>query len=921
MIRSLLLGLILAYSTSVQATTYYVSYNGNDQHSGRSPQQAWRSLKRVNQAIKSLRPGDVVLFRRGDRFAGSLLVTQSGASGSPIRFGAYGSGDRPIIDGFHRLSNWKSLGGNRWKASYQAPQKVNTLFINLQFQPIGRYPNINSANRGYLTINGGDGRTQFSSSALSGSWGGGEAVIRSRRWILDRIPIASQSGQRITVAQPTHSLTENGFGFFIVNHPNALDQNGEWAYKASTKEVYLYSQRDPNTRAVVVPRVASLITLRDQHDIMIEDLDLWGSSAASVYMRNCQRVTLRRCRIFGSGQNGISVEYGKDVRLLNNSLLYTNNNGIEVNQGSTRTEVAYNTLRYTGTGAGMGLSGNNSYIGIRSKSSYVNIHHNTINEVGHSGISFVGENVNIQYNNVTNFCKVKDDGAGIYAGLGSSGSSPSTQIKYNIVGDGNPPDVAYGTSNLDIKHINGVYCDRRNNNVVIEGNTMYRCAYFGLFLHNSRNVRIIRNVMYDNRRAFGMMHSKKDDPAMRGIWAQDNEMFSLHPSQEIMQLYSATDDQYSFGNIDNNYYYSPLKQEEVIRISDVNFNSKLYSVAQWKQVSPYDKSTRTNAQLWPTLEIKRYLSANLLPNANFTSNLQNWQMWSSQGNGIMRHGNGTLDGGSLVMQFSGGAGSSLMAVSPSQGMGSVRKGEHYVLRYTTKSNGNNENFSAKIGNRRGAYAVLSNTHTTSTSTQRRNLETFFAITNSHSDAVLKFNVNENKQQLHIDNVELRRVETQSVNYDEYVQFLTNPSTKKNTFSLPGGTWQSLRGQTYQGSVTLEPFKSLIVVNSQAGSTQRTQELVAKSIDGDEDLTEGSDDALRVSIYPNPLRDDFLTVTVRNPDENAKVQIYDADGKLLWQQEQIAQADLRLPRTSIGPGLRLIKVITSTEVVTEKVIVY
>ena len=920
MIRCLLLGLLLTCSTLVHATTYYVSYNGSDRNNGRSPGQAWKSISKVNQAIKSLRPGDAILFRRGDRFSGSLVISKSGTSGSPIRLGAYGEGDRPIIDGFDRLKNWKSLGGNKWKASYNAPQqKITTLFINMEFQPIGRYPNVNSSNRGYLTVNGGNGRTQFSSAALQGSWVGGEAVVRSRRWILDREKITGQSGQRITIANATNSFTENGYGFFIINHRNTLDQDGEWAYQASTREVFLYSQRNPNTRAVIVPRVSSLVTIRDQHDVLIQDLDLWGSYSASVFMRNSQRVTIQRCRVFGSGQDGIAAEYSKDVKLLGNTLLHTNNNGIVISQASDRVEIAYNTLRETGMAGGMGMSGNNAYTAIRSKSNNINIHHNTIDEVGHNGISFVGGNINVQYNHITDFCKIKDDGAGIYAGLGSTGNSSLMQIKYNIVGDGNPPNIAYGTANLDIKHINGVYCDRRNNNVTIEGNTMYNCAYFGLFLHNARNVRILKNVMFDNNRAFGLMHSNTGDPAMRGIRAQNNEMFSMDISQEILQFYSAKNDHNSFGTIDNNYYYSPLKQEEIIRVSDANFKSKMYSVAQWKTASPYDRSTRTNTTLWPAFKIKRYLSGNLLPNGQFNSGLQSWQEWSSTGRGQIRHGEGALDGGSMAMQFAGGTGSSTMAVSPSKGMGSVRKGEQYVLRYTMKSNGNNENIDAKIGNRRGSYKLLSNVHCASPSTQRRSMETFFTITESHSDALLKFNIGENRQQVHIDNLDLRRVETQPMQYDDYVQFFTNPSSKKRSFSLPGGTWRTLRGQAYQGSVSVEAYQSVILVSGKSGSTTlRTEETIAKA--GVEDQLD-ADSTLQLGAYPNPLRDEYLTLAVQVPEGTAQVQVFDVDGKLLWNEDEVPSSDLRLSRASLGPGLRLIKVTTDTEVVTEKVIVY
>ena len=922
MMRWILLGLYLACSSLAHATTYYVSNQGNDRNNGRFTGQAWRTLDKVNTMIKHLRPGDEVLFRRNDRFTGSLVIGKSGVAGRPIKFGAYGSGNRPIIDGFHRLSGWRSMGGNRWKASYDAPQgEVTNLFINLQPQAIGRYPNLNQGNGGYLTINGGNGRTQFRSNALKGgSWKGAEAVVRARRWILDRLPISQHSGQQITLRKPTSYYTEDGFGFFIVNHLNTLDQEGEWAYHSWSKELFLYTKRDPNTRAVIVPRVTSLISVRDQHDIRIDNLDLWGSSQATIFMRNSRNVVVNNCRIFGSGQNGATLEYTKHITLKYNTFEHTSNNGVMVNQGASYTEIANNTFEHTGVVAGMGQNNNHSYNAIRGTTDHLNIHHNRINGAGHNAISFVGDHINIQYNYLRNFCQVKDDGAGVYAGMRSSDNSSLIEIKNNIIGDGTPAGISYGTPNLEVAHVNGIYLDQRNTEVTITDNTLYGCTYYGLFFHNVRNVRMTRNVLYNNKRALGLFHSDRGDRPMRGISFQNNQLFARQASQELIQIYSAHNDHFQLGTIDHNYYYSPLKREQVIRVSDRNFRATMYSVAQWKADTPYDGDTRTNTKQWPAFEISRYLSGNLLPNGQFTSGIQSWQVWSNQGNGSIRYGKGTMDGGSLVMQFSGSRSNSRITVSPSQRMGSVQKGGHYVLRYNLKSTGNGEQIDAKIATRQGSYKLASNTHYASPKTDRQSIQTFFTINESISDAILRFGVAQNNQQIHIDNVELRRVQTRWIDYNNYVQFLTNPSTRKSTFSLPAGNWKSLKGQSYQGSASLEPFQSLILINNNVGALNRTQEIAEKS--AEEDSVALTDDLLHVGAYPNPLLEgDDLTVAVNVPDGPAEVQMYDADGKLLWHEVLTQSTDLQFPRTALGtPGLRLIKVTTDTEEVTEKVIV-
>jgi hypothetical protein len=78
---------------------YYVDATlGSDDSDGRSESTPWQTLAKVNAA--SLQPSDTVLFKRGETWTGTQLnVTWSGTADAPITFGAYGSGNRPILDG------------------------------------------------------------------------------------------------------------------------------------------------------------------------------------------------------------------------------------------------------------------------------------------------------------------------------------------------------------------------------------------------------------------------------------------------------------------------------------------------------------------------------------------------------------------------------------------------------------------------------------------------------------------------------------------------------------------------------------------------------------------------------------------------------------------------------------------------------
>ena len=60
----------------------------------------------------ALRPGDRVLFKRGETWRGTgVSAPASGRPGRPIMFGAYGSGARPILDGTYDATGWALHAG------------------------------------------------------------------------------------------------------------------------------------------------------------------------------------------------------------------------------------------------------------------------------------------------------------------------------------------------------------------------------------------------------------------------------------------------------------------------------------------------------------------------------------------------------------------------------------------------------------------------------------------------------------------------------------------------------------------------------------------------------------------------------------------------------------------------------------------
>jgi hypothetical protein len=111
--------LTLTVCAAAGATVYYVdAVNGNDGSAGTSQSSPWKTLNKVSNF--SLKPGDSVLFKRGCAWRETLVIPTSGTASARITFGAYGTGDKPLIIGSDPVTGWISQGANIWQAALSA---------------------------------------------------------------------------------------------------------------------------------------------------------------------------------------------------------------------------------------------------------------------------------------------------------------------------------------------------------------------------------------------------------------------------------------------------------------------------------------------------------------------------------------------------------------------------------------------------------------------------------------------------------------------------------------------------------------------------------------------------------------------------------------------------------------------------------
>lgn len=77
---------------------YYVdNINGDDDNDGKTPETAWKSIKKVNKT--EFQPGSKILFKAGGIWYEPLAPQSSGTKDKHIVFDMYGNGNKPIING------------------------------------------------------------------------------------------------------------------------------------------------------------------------------------------------------------------------------------------------------------------------------------------------------------------------------------------------------------------------------------------------------------------------------------------------------------------------------------------------------------------------------------------------------------------------------------------------------------------------------------------------------------------------------------------------------------------------------------------------------------------------------------------------------------------------------------------------------
>lgn len=877
--KTTLLGILLLLSLTAQSATYYFSSSsGLDTYTAeQAKNQAtpWKSIGKLNAIMSLLQPGDQVLFKRGDVFSGTILLKASGTVENPITLGAYGTDQaKPVLDSRLKLINWTNLGGNIWEASSSLlTSQPTALMINESLQPLGRYPNLDAENGGYLKVSShpAGSKKVFSDNTFSGTinWTGAEAVIRTQRWSLERKLIANHTGTTFTFGSDANYEIADNYGYFLQNHPAALDKEGEWCY--TDNKIRIFTTADPNTRNISVANTDKYIDINAQQYLVIDGFSFRGAKSNAISATQVQYLTIQNCVFWASGVNAITVipgsKNGEGNAILNNVFSHTQTNAIIAS--GNQMMIKGNVLKQTGSVPGMAQSGQ---MGIAiSTDGGATIERNIIDSTGYSSIRFFGSNVLIQENVINHFCLVIDDGGGIYTWSDGKSEPSNRKILNNLILNGwgapNGSGNAAGTPPAE-----GIYLDDRTPNVEVIGNTIAYCSNKGIYLHNSRKCIVKNNTIFGCYTALGIIHDN-NAPAfpVTECDIQNNLLVASTIDPQRTLLIFQTRDTSSLsklGVLNNNIYCQPFLTDGFIKYKYVPSNTQVAlatNLSIWQKMSGYDMDTRLSPRRFSLSG--EFLSANLIENSSFSTNTSGWSSWDPRGNtSTMTWANNQLDGGSISFSVKGNnlPSSRLQTLLPSK----TTKGKNYMLSLSTKGT-QREAITAYLIQNIAPYPIGSNYYTVNVDTFRQNTEVLMEAIVSLSIPSLFIDVEAKDGTVYFDNIELHEVTP--TNPDNHVRFEYNASASTKTF-VADKHYLTPRGELYPkgSSIGIPAFGSVVLLVT--------------------DLTTGIKKFQKRALlpipilYPNPLHQEALSIVLQgyDPQEEVLVAIYDLTGRQVYQ---------------------------------------
>lgn len=783
-----LAAVLQCFAQSPGPVAFFVSPRGDDRGSGTTPAQAWRTLSRVQQAIDAgvFGSGGAVLLERGGVYPGGLAARDL----KSFALSSYGAGTPPEITGLVPLTNWEPVGENRWRAvCADCTRPPSLLTRDGRTLPLARWPNADAADGGYRSYWSANGSVSITDPLLPPGidWTGAEVVLRTAPWILDRLPVISHRGAILTFGQPATYPIPAGFGYFLQNHPAALDQDGEWTFDPATRAVTVFlASTTPAGHHFAVSVTDRLLYITRGQEIDISDIQLTGSSISNVEIRNSSGIRISNVFSRQAGELGVGCIKCRDFQMRESEIEGALNTGLDVYECSNCL-VERNRISNIAMIAGMGRGGNAQYNGVNFGGRNAILARNQVSRTGYLGIDVRGS-AEILQNLVSDFNLVKTDGAGIYMWRNRDVRIIGNLVRNGAGAKGGVPWTQPAT--------HGIYIDDQTEDVRIAGNSVLNVEGYGIFLHNTRGVRIDGNTVVDA----GQAQVFYDDSASGGFQVtatsvRDNVFVGLRPGavQSGARSIASPDFYRSLGWMSGNVYCSPFA--EAIFGSSLPEQPRML-LENWRRLVGTDGDARTCETRLNLHTVTRVTGADRVANGRFDSDLRYWFGWP------MESLSATWDNGRLQLRHTGTA----PLVHYDTFLGAVEAGKYYRVRFDAFSDQPDRLLHVYLRKAEGDFAALTEAADIRLGPLSRSYELVLRAARTESGSLAIFELPNSSQVVWLDNIQVEPVEVQALPPEAAVRVEVNQTFAPRTL-VAEEEWTDASGRSWpRGSrILMDPL--------------------------------------------------------------------------------------------------------------------
>jgi len=449
--------LLIILVSSISATDYYVSNNGNDNSAGTVD----NPFLTIQKAADVMSAGDICYIRQGNYHEAVSMNNNDGSESAPLIFSAY-ENERVLLDGTVLLeSSWEIYSGDIWKTTLDFP--VWQLFSNRQEMIMARWPNANFEDGsiwdkenhwGHGTIDEDEnaymngtfidephGSVDLAASGLDIT--GAIAILNVGSFKTWTRRILTHSGNTFTY-DPVPDWKTKHHDYFLEGKLAFLDSEGEWFLDTLTNDLYFWppDNSNPNNLQIRGKVQSYAFDISNSDYIAIQNLEFFGTTFK---ITNGDFTRIEGCNFWYPScykrMLGI-IDTQPDMSLITGSsnciiykcaFRYTDGSALEIYSNNNTIEDCYfYHIDYTATDLNglmttvqMGGSGNI-------------IRRNTMHKMGASATLNPGDEALIELNNMYDSGYMQSDGSLIQCMVGQQ---PNVEIRYNWLHD----TIKYGS--------------------------------------------------------------------------------------------------------------------------------------------------------------------------------------------------------------------------------------------------------------------------------------------------------------------------------------------------------------------------------------------------------------------------------------------------------------------------------------------